>query len=46
MSDTLRGVGLAKRVHESTRLRLVVTCDPFSIDPDTTHLLNGSELQT
>jgi hypothetical protein len=32
------GVGLAKRVPDTTRLRPVKTRDPFKLDPDTTRL--------
>ena len=37
---------LAKRVHKSTRLRLVETRDLFNLDLNTTRLVNGSDLQT
>jgi hypothetical protein len=42
----LYGLGLAKRVHGLTRLQPVETRDPFSLDPDTTRLINELELQT
>ena len=38
-------LGLAKQVCGSTHLRPMVTSDPFKLDPNTTCLINGSELQ-